>query len=277
MHHRFHRGPSPALIVACLALAIALSGTGYAAFTLPPGSVGAKQLKKGAVVNKKLAKGAVTSVKVKDNSLTGADVLESSLGKVPLAANADRATRASSADNAASASNAAHATSADSATSATNAAIAGNAGAVNGYAANSLVRVARMATTLFQPLTFGLTTYGAPLSITAPSHGFVLVTGSYTVGMSAPCTVGCVAAGLIRHTQDAALSNIVYASLAHYGDSQNMAFAHVFQVSAGLSVFELRTARALGGDGTLQAQSASLTALFVPFGSTGGGTLGPND
>ena len=43
-----HR-PSPALVVACIALAIALGGTSYAAVTLPRNSVGTKQLKKNAV------------------------------------------------------------------------------------------------------------------------------------------------------------------------------------------------------------------------------------
>jgi hypothetical protein len=97
---------SPGLVVACVALAVALSGTSYAAFVLPANSVGAKQLRKGAVTNKKLAKGAVTGAKVKDDSLRGADILESSLGKVPSAAHADIS---------ASATNAGHATSADSA------------------------------------------------------------------------------------------------------------------------------------------------------------------
>ena len=75
-----HR-PSPALVVACIALAVALGGTSYAAIQLPAKSVGAKQLKKNAI----------TSPKVKNNSLTGADVLEASLGRVPSAANAARA------------------------------------------------------------------------------------------------------------------------------------------------------------------------------------------
>lgn len=36
--------PSPAMVVACTALAVALGGTGYAALTLPRNSVGTKQL-----------------------------------------------------------------------------------------------------------------------------------------------------------------------------------------------------------------------------------------
>jgi hypothetical protein len=63
------RSPSPAMVVACIALIVALGGTGYAAIILPANSVGTKQLKRNAVVSKK----------VKNNSITGADVRESTL------------------------------------------------------------------------------------------------------------------------------------------------------------------------------------------------------
>ena len=84
------RLPSPAMVVACLALLIALGGTSYAAIKLPANSVGTKQLKTNAV----------TSPKVKNNSIAGADVLESSLGQVPSAATAANATNAANAANA---------------------------------------------------------------------------------------------------------------------------------------------------------------------------------
>jgi hypothetical protein len=51
--------PSPALVVACLALAIALSGAGYAAVKLPRNSVGTAQLKKNAVVSSKVKNGSL--------------------------------------------------------------------------------------------------------------------------------------------------------------------------------------------------------------------------
>lgn len=55
--------PSPALIVAILALVVSLSGTSYAVSKLPKNSVGAKQLKDNSV----------TSHKVKDGSLLARD------------------------------------------------------------------------------------------------------------------------------------------------------------------------------------------------------------
>ena len=55
--------PSPAMIVACIALAVALGGSAYAALKLPKNSVGSKQIKKNAV----------NSAKVKNGSLKVAD------------------------------------------------------------------------------------------------------------------------------------------------------------------------------------------------------------
>jgi hypothetical protein len=55
--------PSPALVIASIALFLALGGTGYAALKLPANSVGAKQIKANAV----------TSSKVKDHSLNAED------------------------------------------------------------------------------------------------------------------------------------------------------------------------------------------------------------
>jgi hypothetical protein len=42
--------PSPALVVACLALAVALSGAGYAALRLPANSVGSRQVINGSLL-----------------------------------------------------------------------------------------------------------------------------------------------------------------------------------------------------------------------------------
>ncbi|HZQ63938.1 MAG TPA: hypothetical protein VFA66_01765 [Gaiellaceae bacterium] len=55
--------PTPAMIVACLALAVALAGTSYAATALPRNSVGVLQLKNNSV----------TAAKVKNGTLLRAD------------------------------------------------------------------------------------------------------------------------------------------------------------------------------------------------------------
>ena len=70
--NRLLRRPSPAMVIACLALLVALAGTSVAAVSivLPPNSVGTVQLKTGAV----------TSAKVRNGSLLRADFAR---GQVP--------------------------------------------------------------------------------------------------------------------------------------------------------------------------------------------------
>jgi hypothetical protein len=67
------RTPTPAMVVACLALALSLGGTGYAVASLPRQSVGTPQLKSNAVV----------SAKVKNGSLTAADFAQGQLPAGP--------------------------------------------------------------------------------------------------------------------------------------------------------------------------------------------------
>jgi len=61
--------PSPAMVVACIALIVALGGSAYA---LKKNSVGTKQLKKGAVTTKKIKNGAVTNAKLGSGAVTSA-------------------------------------------------------------------------------------------------------------------------------------------------------------------------------------------------------------
>jgi hypothetical protein len=51
--------PSPALVIACLALAVALSGASYAAVVIPRNSVGSLQLKANSVNSSKVANGSL--------------------------------------------------------------------------------------------------------------------------------------------------------------------------------------------------------------------------
>jgi hypothetical protein len=59
---RFVRRPSPALVIACIGLAVALSGTSYAVTALPKKSVGTAQLKANAVTSAKVRNGALKAV-----------------------------------------------------------------------------------------------------------------------------------------------------------------------------------------------------------------------
>jgi hypothetical protein len=96
MKRILHRLPSPPMVVACIALAVALGGTSYAAITLPRNSVGTAQLRNESVTATKLAtrsvgprklqNKAVGDANVKDNALTGAKINESTLAEVPVSA-----------------------------------------------------------------------------------------------------------------------------------------------------------------------------------------------
>ena len=57
------RLPSPAMIVACIALALSLGGASYAAVVLPKDSVGSKQLRKSSVKPSKVAPSTVSLFK----------------------------------------------------------------------------------------------------------------------------------------------------------------------------------------------------------------------
>ena len=63
--------PSPALVVASIALLVALTGTGIAAVQqlVPRNSVGTAQLREGAVTTSKLRQGSVTTNKIKNGSV----------------------------------------------------------------------------------------------------------------------------------------------------------------------------------------------------------------
>src|SRR4030095_13414477 len=94
MHRLLRHRPSPAMVVACLALLVALTGTSVAAGqALAPSSAGPLQLKTNAVTSAKirnsnvtnadLARNAVTGTKVLDRSLTAADFVANSLPAGP--------------------------------------------------------------------------------------------------------------------------------------------------------------------------------------------------
>jgi hypothetical protein len=87
------RRPSPALVIAIVALIVSLTGTAFAAkvIKLPKNSVGSRQLKSKSVTTGKIANNAVTSAKVAAHTLTGQDINVAQLGTVPNATNATSA------------------------------------------------------------------------------------------------------------------------------------------------------------------------------------------
>src|SRR5437773_587087 len=90
--------PSPAMIVAIIALVGAFGGSAIAD--------NAVDFAKSKLINgKRLKSRSVAGSKLKKDTLTGTEVNEGALGKVPSATNADKATNATNADKATNATN----------------------------------------------------------------------------------------------------------------------------------------------------------------------------
>jgi hypothetical protein len=71
--------PTPAFVLALIALVVAMSGTAVAVTALAPNSVKSKHIVDGQVKAKDLGSNSVRGPKVQDASLTGADVADGSL------------------------------------------------------------------------------------------------------------------------------------------------------------------------------------------------------
>jgi hypothetical protein len=91
--------PSPALVVACIALLISLGGTSVAAVNaLAPNSVGTSQLKNNAVVTAKIKSGGVGASDIASNAVQTAKIKNSAVTAAKIASNA--VTNAKIGDNA---------------------------------------------------------------------------------------------------------------------------------------------------------------------------------
>ena len=161
------RRPSPALVVASVALLIALGGTSYAAFRLPRNSVGTTQLKRNSVTTSKIKNGGVTASKINTSGLT-----------VPSALHASSADSATNATRATNAGNSTHATTADTATNATNATTAINANLLGGLPGSLYQRRnaegSALAGALITPaggITSWFNAFGGAPTVTHPSAG----------------------------------------------------------------------------------------------------------
>jgi hypothetical protein len=258
---RWMRLPSPAMVVALASLVMSVGGTVTAAALITSadikdntirsvdirdetiksrdvdnGTLTGVDVKDGTIKGVDVANGALTGVDVKNNSLTGADLNESTLAEVPSAASATNAQ---------------------------------DAGEVDGFDANSLIRVAHTGTNSVLALTTSFQTYGPTLSIIAPAAGFVMVQGSTTVGTGlTECTWGCAFAGLVRHVQSGVTSQYTQDSVGTGQRDANMSHVSVFPVNPGLNTFQMRLVRNTG-DGNLRAQTMELTAIYSPFGPAG--------
>jgi hypothetical protein len=122
------RRPSPAMIVALLALFVALGGSSYAAV-----KIGARDIQRGAVGTRAIANNSIRSGDIHNATVSGADVKDDSLTNADI----DNANL-----SAKSAETAAHATTATRASTASKATNADNAGKLDGLDSTDFTRPA---------------------------------------------------------------------------------------------------------------------------------------
>src|SRR5206468_13100730 len=84
--------PSPAMVVALIALFVAMGGSASALVVITSSNI-----KNGTIRGKDIHKRTITAKRIKKNALGGSVIKESSLGQVPDAAHADSADNATNA------------------------------------------------------------------------------------------------------------------------------------------------------------------------------------
>jgi hypothetical protein len=88
MGKRVLRRPSPAMVVAILALCLAVGGTAFAAVKLGKNAVKTKNIKNGAVTESKIAGNAVTESKIAANAVTEGKIASGAVSAGKLAGSA---------------------------------------------------------------------------------------------------------------------------------------------------------------------------------------------
>lgn len=281
---RLPRRVLPLGLVALLLLLTPLSLLAAAPFNDLTGGVHDANI--GLIYDAGITKGCVPNVSYCPTANVTREEMASFLARTAGLGSNPPVVNAKTAQTATNATTAGHASSADTATTATNAtqlngqaasfyqpagqpiANATTAQTLQGYAPSGLVRVAR-GSGAFVTLTTSYQTL-ATVTLTAPSAGFVLVQGTANIvggnGDSASTRLRDTAGGAVAVSPDA-----ITATGTGAGAAFNMPASPtwVFPVPAGDRTFVIEARGSPAG-----AQNCMITALFVPFGSGGAGTLG---
>lgn len=266
-----HR-PSPAMIVAMLALFVATGGTGYAVSQLPKGSVGPAQIRKSAVRSKHIKPGTITAAKLSKSTLSalraGTGGPAGTQGPVTSSGTSDRvayadkagvaeqallAERALAADTAASATSAANAA---NATNAAKASLADNASALGGKSAAEFLGSDTIR--WITPFTIGEGTKE------------MLKVGPFT--LTARCIIDATIDGVANQDQADIIISTTQAKSAFDGDDllgsldpgdniETRQFVNTVPTSHGSPRFEASSdGLAIGGDGVVYIKGSYLFA-----------------
>jgi hypothetical protein len=77
--------PSPAMVVACVALSVALGGGAYAQSQLARNSVGTQQIRANAVTGPKIAPNAIVSSRIRDGQIRTQDIRTGAVSRTKMA------------------------------------------------------------------------------------------------------------------------------------------------------------------------------------------------
>lgn len=161
-----------------------------------------------------------------------------------------------------------NATSAQNAVNANTATSAGNANTVGGIAPNGLIRVAQAMTPNSNPVFLdGEFKTLVSVTIGAPAAGFILVTATVDAVATSSAVTGQGGFLQLRDTGPGAATPLS----AGIGDGSRIPLTFVFPVPAAGQRTIVLEAMVVGVTGN--ARQAVITALYVPFGATGGNTL----
>ena len=272
MSRLWNHRPSPAMIVAMLALFVAMGGTGYAVSKLPKGSVGPAQIRKSAVRSQHIKTGSITAAKLAKSTLSalrggtgapaGTQGPVTSSGAPDSVAYADRAgvaEKALLADKALAADKAALADNATNATNATNAghaSTAGNASALGGRSAAEF-------------LDSDTIRWIAPFTIGEGTKEMLKV-GPFT--LTARCIIDSTIDGIANQDQADIIISTTQAKSAFDGDDllgsldpgdniETRQFVNTVPIVHGSARFEASSdGLAIGGDGVVYIKGSYLFA-----------------
>lgn len=262
-----HR-PSPAMIVAMLALFVSMGGTGYAVTKLPKRSVGPSQLRKNAVRAEHIKAGSITAAKLARTTLNS---LRSPVAAPAVAGGSNAAAAASSAapdrvsyaDKAGFADRAAladRATAADEAAAADTAAVADNAKLADNASKLGGKSVAEF-------LTGDTIRWITPFTIDEGTREMLKV-GPFT--LTARCTLDATIADVANQDQADIIISTTQAKSAFDGDDllgsldpgdniETRQFVNTTPAASGSSRFEASSdGLAIGGDGVVYIKGSYL-------------------
>lgn len=267
-----HR-PSPAMIVALLALFVALGGTGYAVTSLPKRSVGPAQLREQAVRAQHIKARSITMAKLAKSTLSSLGSLQTPVA-APAVAGGPAAVAATSAPGADRVAYADRAGFADRAGLAERASAADAAAAADTAAVADRAKLADTASTLGgMPVAAFLTSemirWVPPFTIGAGTRELLKV-GPFT--LTARCIIDTTIAGVPNQDQADIIISTTQARAAFDGDDllgsldpndniENRQFVNTVPTPHGEPRFEASSdGVAMGGDGVVYIKGSYLFA-----------------